>query len=134
MAEESALTTVLTLPTGQHCHMLPAVPVSVRPDDSIVEWVLRVQDARPEVVIATSPKYFVTPEAQLAELEPGTIRFNPSALLLLRVLNTKLYTASERLCNGYQLQVRIGGVEGATLVGASCGSAKSGDLVDSFLM
>jgi len=129
VTDSEALSHILPLSNSSHCHMMPPVPVSIRPDDSILEWISNVQEARPEVVIATTPKYFTVSEAKFAEVAPGTIQLNPTALLLLRILNTKIYSSNER-SQGYQLQIRIG----HDISASSCTSSKSGDLVDLFLM
>ena len=117
--EAETLSHILPLANNAHCHMIPPVPASIRPDDSILEWIAQVQEARPEVVIASTPKYFTVPESKIAEIAPGTIQFNPTALLLLRILNTKLYSTNER-SQGYQMQIRIGHEASAS----SCASTK----------
>lgn len=130
---ENAGQAVISLPSlgpNGHVHMLPPVPAGVQMDPSIVEWMSRIADSRPEVVISSSPKSFHVNEAHLADIEPGSVSLNPAAsLLFLRVLNTKIYGASEKAA--YQLSISVGNV----LQSASCPSnTKTGDLYDWFLM
>lgn len=132
--------TTIALPSlgaNQHVHMLPSVPAGVQMDASVVEWMARIGETRPEVIIASTPKSFHVNEAHLADIEPGSVALNPAgALLFLRILNTKLYSASEK--STYQVIVRVGdshGSENGSLTAASCSShAKTGDLFDWFLM
>lgn len=132
-SNENSLQTIISLPAlgpSGHVHMIPPVPAGVQMDDSIVDWMSRIAETRPEVVISSSPKSFHVNEAHLADIEPGSVSLNPAAsLLFLRVLNTKLYGASEK--TGYQLTVSVGDA----LQSASCPSnTKTGDLYDWFLM
>ncbi len=124
---------VISLPSlgpSGHVHMLPPVPVGMQIDDSIVEWMGRIADGRPEVVISSSPKTFHVNEAHLADIEPGSVSLNPTAaLLFLRILNTKLYGASEK--TSYHFSVSVG----SAMQSSSCASnIKTGDLYDWFLM
>ncbi len=131
--DENTTQTTIHLPAlgpNGHVHMLPPVPAGVQMDESIVDWMGRIADSRPEVVISSSPKSFHVNNAHLADIEPGSVSLNPAAsLLFLRVLNTKLYGASEKVA--YQLSVSVG----STLQSTSCPSSiKTGDLYDWFLM
>lgn len=132
---ENGLQAIISLPSlgpngHGHVHMIPPVPAGVQMDESIVEWMGRIAETRPEVVISSSPKSFYVNEAHLADIEPGSMALNPTAsLLFLRVLNTKIYGASEKAA--YQLTVSVGD----SLQSASCPSnTRTGDLYDWFLM
>lgn len=128
---ENGMISVLSLPScNQHCHMLPPIPATIQPDQSIIEWVSRIHETRPEIVLATSPKYFSVNDSAFNEIDSDSVQLNPSAsLLFMRILNTKLYNWTEKTT--YQLHIKVGD----NIVGSSCSSNKSsGDLVDWFLM
>ena len=122
----------------QHLHMLPPIPVTLQPDNSVLEWIARVQETRPEVLIASSPKYFTVNESALRDIEHGAIQLNSSAaasLLFLRILNTKIYGWSEKSTT-YHMGIRIvSGDNHSAITSSSCSSSsKTGDLIDCFLM
>lgn len=126
--------------TIQHLHMLPSIPVTLQPDSSVLEWISRVQDTRPEILIASSPKYFSVNEAALRDVEPGSVQLNSSAsasLLFLRILNTKIYNWNEK--STYHMSVKVVSNENnnnkAAITSSSCSSSsKTGDLIDWFLI
>lgn len=136
----TSLQSTIALPSlgsNHHVHMLPSVPAGVQMDSSVVEWMARISETRPEVIIASTPKSFHVNDAHMADIEPGSVALNPAgALLFLRILNTKLYSAAEK--STYQVLVRVGdsqGSENGSLTAASCSShSKTGDLYDWFLM
>lgn len=121
----------------QHLHMLPPIPVTLQPDTSVLEWISRVQETRPEILIACSPKYFSVNEAALKDIEIGAIKLNSSAsasLLFLRILNTKIYGLSEK--STYHMGIRIVSDDNRSAISSSSctSSTKTGDLIDCFLM
>ena len=121
----------------QHLHMLPPIPVTLQPDSSVIEWISRIQETRPEILISSSPKYFSVNEATLRDIEPGSVKLNSSvsaSLLFLRILNTKIYGLNEKAT--YNLTIRIvSGHNSDAISATSCNSSsKTGDLIDSFLM
>jgi hypothetical protein len=138
--DSHGLVSILPLASGsiQHLHMIPAIPVTLQPDNSVIEWISRIQETRPEVLIATSPKYFTVNEVVLKDIEPGSIRLNSSAsasLVFLRILNTKIYGWNEK--STYHMSVRILSNENSSsaITSTSCNSSsKTGDLIDNFLM
>lgn len=141
-AEHDAQGLVSILPLSgnsaiQHLHMLPAIPVTLQPDDSVLEWISKVQETRPEILIASSPKYFSINEAAIRDIEPGSVQLNSSAsasLLFLRILNTKIYGLNEK--STYHLGIRVSSNDNQSAITSfSCtSSTKTGDLIDSFLM
>lgn len=121
----------------QHLHMLPPIPVTLQPDSSVLEWISRVQETRPEILIASSPKYFSVSEAALRDIEAGSIKLNSSvsaSLLFLRVLNTKIYGLNEK--STYHLGIRVVSDDNRSAISSSSctSSTKTGDLIDCFLM
>ena len=121
----------------QHLHMLPPIPVTLQPDNSVLEWISRVQETRPEILIASSPKYFAVNEATLRDIESGSIKLNSSvsaSLLFLRILNTKIYGLNEK--STYHMVIRVVSDDNrAAISSSSCtSSTKTGDLIDCFLM
>lgn len=121
----------------QHLHMLPPIPVTLQPDNSVLEWISRVQETRPEILIASSPKYFSVNETVLRDIEQGAIKLNSSAaasLLFLRILNTKIYGWNEK--STYHMGIRIVSEDNrSAITSSSCSSSsKTGDLIDCFLM
>lgn len=127
----------LNLASMQHVHMIPPIPVTLQPDSSVIDWISRVQETRPEVLIASSPKYFTVNEVVLKDIEAGAIRLNSSAsasLIFLRILNTKIYGWNEK--STYHLSLRIVSNDNKSAVSStSCNSSsKTGDLIDYFLM
>lgn len=121
----------------QHLHMIPPIPVTLQPDNSVIEWVSRIQETRPEILIASSPKYLSVNEATLRDIEPGSVQLNSMAsasLLFLRVLNTKIYGWNEK--STYHLGVRLVSDDNCTAItSSSCtSSSKTGDLIDCFLV
>lgn len=121
----------------QHLHMLPAIPVTLQPDSSVIEWISRIQETRPEILISSSPKYFSVNENTLRDIEPGSVKLNSSvsaSLLFLRILNTKIYGLTDKAT--YNLGIRIvSGENRDAISSSSCtSSSKTGDLIDSFLM
>lgn len=122
----------------QHLHMLPPVPVTLQPDNSVLEWISRVQETRPEILITSSPKYFSVNDAALKDIESGSIKLNSSAsatLLFLRILNTKIYGLNEK-SSTYHMGVRIVSDDNRSAISSSSctSSTKTGDLIDCFLM
>lgn len=121
----------------QHLHMLPPIPVTLQPDNSVLEWIARVQETRPEILIASSPKYFSVNEAALRDIEAGSIKLNSSAsasLLFLRILNTKIYGLNEK--STYHMGIRVVSDDNRVAISSSSctSSTKTGDLIDCFLM
>lgn len=121
----------------QHLHMIPPIPVTLQPDNSVIEWISKIQETRPEILISSSPKYFSVNEATLRDIEPGSVQLNSFAsasLLFLRVLNTKIYGWNEK--STYHLGLRIvSGDNRSAINSSSCSSSnKTGDLIDCFLM
>lgn len=139
-ADSQGLVSILPLSGNssiQHLHMLPPIPVTLQPDNSVLEWISRVQETRPEILIASSPKYFSVNEAAFKDIELGSVQLNSSAsasLLFLRILNTKIYGLSEK--STYHLGIRIVSNDNHTAItSSSCtSSSKTGDLIDNFLM
>lgn len=139
-ADSQGLVSILPLSGNspiQHLHMLPPIPVTLQPDNSILEWISRIQETRPEILIASSPKYFAVNDAALKDIDPGSVQLNSSAsasLLFLRILNTKFYGLSEKAT--YHLGIRISSNDNRTVISStSCNSSsKTGDLIDNFLM
>ncbi len=123
--------------TIQHLHMLPPIPVTLQPDNSVLEWISRVQETRPEILIASSPKYFSVNEVALRDIDNGAVQLNSSAsasLLFLRILNTKIYGWNEK--STYNVGIRVVSEDNhMAITSFSCSSSsKTGDLIDCFLM
>jgi hypothetical protein len=121
----------------QHLHMLPPIPVTLQPDNTVLEWIHKVQETRPEILLASSPKYFSVNEAAFKDIDTGSVQLNSmssASLLLFRILNTKIYGLGAK--STYHMSVRIVSNENrAVITSTSCtSSSKTGDLVDSFLM
>lgn len=140
-ADALGLVSILPLAGGnsaiQHLHMLPPIPVTLQPDNSVLEWIYKVQESRPEILIASSPKYFSVNEVAFKDIDAGSVQLNSSAsasLLLFRILNTKIYGLGEK--STYHMSVRIVSNENRNAItSTSCtSSSKTGDLVDNFLM
>lgn len=139
-ADAQGLVSILPLSGSmaiQHLHMIPPIPVTLQPDNSVIDWVAKIQETRPEILIASSPKYFSVNEVALRDIEPGSVQLNSFAsasLLFLRVLNTKIYGWNEK--STYHLGVRIvSGDNRAAITSSSCTSSnKTGDLIDCFLV
>lgn len=123
--------------TIQHLHMLPPIPVTLQPDNSVLEWISRVQETRPEILIASSPKYFSVNEAALRDIDHGAVQLNSSAaasLLFLRILNTKIYGWNEKSTYNLGIRVVYEDNHSATSSTSCSSSSKTGDLIDYFLM
>lgn len=139
-ADAQGLVSILPLSGNssiQHLHMIPPIPVTLQPDNTVLEWIYKVQETRPEILLASSPKYFSVNEAAFKDIDSGSVQLNSTAsatLLLFRILNTKIYGLGDK--SNYHMSVRIISNENRTAITTtSCtSSSKTGDLVDSFLM